>query len=311
MRRVSESSWGISALARVARALPPGSDGAAATLAAWLARRIRPEREAAARANAALLFPALGSRTHGRLARDAGAAYARFVIEYLRHLGIAPETLARRVRFDPHPGIVDALADGRGLVACTAHVGNWELGALALTCLGRPVTVVARPQFLPSWRPAVREAKESAGIRVIAPEGATPILTRALEEGGIVGLLVDGDGYSRGRPARLAGQGVALPFGPARLAAATGAVLAGGTCLRVGPDRFAARLVPLGGTEHGPIADSDLLHREVAAWLEGVLLAHPGAWCVFRPFFAPIAPAAPAARTAPTAPTAPAGGERA
>jgi KDO2-lipid IV(A) lauroyltransferase len=257
-----------------------------AAAAAWAARRRHPERERAARDNAATLFPRLGAGAVQRLGRAAGVAYVRFLIEYLRHLGRDPEELGQRVLLAPEPRVVAALERGRGLVVCTAHVGNWELGALALARLGRPVTVVARPQFLPSWRARVREAKESAGIRVISPEGSIPVLAQALEKGGIVGLLVDGGGFSRGAPARIAGREVLLPVGPARLAALSGAVLAGGTCRRVGPDRFAAEMAPLAGTEHEPIADPGVLHAAVAAWLEGTLLEFPGGWCVFRPFFA-------------------------
>jgi KDO2-lipid IV(A) lauroyltransferase len=291
MPGVTGNAWGISTLAWAARALPPAADGAAAAVAAWVARGRAPERERAARDNAARLFPGLDERARARLGRAAGVAYARFVIEYLRHLGMEPDAVGRRVSFTPEPWLVDALERGRGLVMCTAHVGNWELGALALARLGRPVTVVARPQFLPSWRARVREAKETAGIRVIAPEGSTPVLAAALEAGGIVGLVVDGDGFSRGAPARVAGSPVLLPYGPAKLAARSGAVLAGGTCRRVGPDRFTGAMEPLAGTEHGPVEDLDTLHAAVAAWLERTLLAHPGGWCVFRPFFSnPVPP---------------------
>jgi lauroyl/myristoyl acyltransferase len=108
---------------------------------------------------------------------------------------------------------------------------------------------------------------------------------RFLGQGGVLGLLVDGAGYHVGDPARLAGRETRLPSGPAKLAALSGAVLAGGTCFRVAPDRFQSELHALAGTERAPVEDAAVLHAAVARWLEELLLAHPGEWCIFRRFF--------------------------
>jgi KDO2-lipid IV(A) lauroyltransferase len=283
---VLETAWSLPALARAARLSPPAADPALARIAAAVAARLHPERERAARANAARLFPDLPPRRHAALARRAAAAHVRTVLEYLRALGDPPGAPAARVHLAAPDTLIAALASGRGLVACTAHIGNWELGALALRRLGQPVTVVAEPQYLPAWRGGVRAAKESAGVRAVAPERSAPALLRALRRGETVGLLVDGAGFARGLPARLAGHAVPLPAGPARLAARTGAVLAAGLCTRTRGGGFAVAVEPLGGTERGAVADVAALHAAMAAWLERALLAHPGEWCVFRPFFA-------------------------
>src|SRR5262249_4501680 len=169
---------------------------------------------------------------------------------------------------------------------CTAHVGNWEMGARALVRLGRPIQVIAEPQYAPHWRNAVLGSKRSSGIQILSPNTSPRPLIRSLQEGAVIGLLVDGAGYMHGRQSILAGHATTLPSGPARLAALSGAVLAGGTCFRTAPDRFVSELHALGGTEHGPVRDVDALHAAVAQWLEDLLLAHPGEWCIFRPFFA-------------------------
>lgn len=285
--------WTLALLAGAAGALPPAADDAVAGVAAHLTRRLRPERERAARENLSRLFPELEPRAVEALARRAGAAYARFVIEYLRALRAGPERLAERTRLRVEPALAEAVAGGRGLVVCAAHIGNWEMGALVLPRFGRPVTVVARAQFLPAWRDRVREAKRSARIRVVGPEEPAIALYRTLARGGIVALLVDGTGFARGRPARLAGHDVVLPAGPAGLAARTGAVLAGALCRRGAPGRFAVEMEALAGTAQRAVRDPDALHGAVAAWLERTLRAHPGEWCIFRRFFGPAADAAP------------------
>jgi len=306
MLAVSFPPWTLSVLAGAARALPPAADDRVARAAAGVARRLRPERERAARENLSRLFPELPPPAVAALARAAGTAYARFVIEYLRALDGDPERLAERVRLRVDPAVTEAVAAGRGLVVCTAHIGNWEMGALVLPRFGRDATVVARPQFLPGWRAGVRAAKLRAGLRVAAPEEPAIALCRTLARGGVVALLVDGAGFARGRAARLAGRDVLLPGGPAGLAARTGAVLAGALCRRVGPGRFAVEIEGLAGTATAAGRDEAALHAAVAAWLERAVRAHPGEWCVFRPFFAAADPA-PAAAVGPAAGAAAAG----
>lgn len=287
----------LRALALLARVLPARTDGPLSGVAAGIARLLAPERHAGARANAAALFPDASAE---RLGARAGAAYARFLIEYLRELGRGHPDDPARNELEVGSGVREALAGGRGMVMCTLHLGNWEMGARALHRFGRPLRIVAEPQYARAWRDEVVRSKRATGMEVVSPSESPRALVRFLRDGGILGLLVDGSGFARGTPARLAGHDVLLPAGPARLSALSGAVLTGGTCLRVAPDRFRTAIGPLAGTEIGPVTDVDRLHAAMARWLEQLLLAHPGEWCIFRRFFdaAPLPTAAPAWRTA-------------
>lgn len=266
----------LTVLSRLAAAVPPSWDDA---LARALASLTPPNRHAASRANNAVLFP----HATEDLARAANQAYARFMIEYLRELRRGDDSVRNPLTIGP--GVREALESGRGLVMCTAHVGNWEMGARTLARLGRPIKVIAEPQYAPAWRESVKNSKRATGIEIVAPDASPRRLIRDLQHGAVIGLLVDGAGYTHGRPTHLAGHTTTLPSGPARLAALSGAVLAGGTCFRTSPDHFQSELHALAGTETQPIHDADALHTAIAQWLEDLLLAHPGAWCIFRPFF--------------------------
>jgi KDO2-lipid IV(A) lauroyltransferase len=255
-----------------------------ARLLARLAQHWQPERERAARRNLAVLRPRWAPAARAAAARGASTAYARFLLEYLRLHDRAPSAVSRLVAFDLDAGSEAALSGGRGLVVCTAHVGNWEVGAQALAARGARVAVVAGAQFAPGWRRAVARAKARAGIQIVGPGESPRRLLRVLAEGGAVCLLVDGDLYARGWPARVAGCRISLPSGPARLAARSGAALVGSLCLRAGFG-FRVEMRCLGATADGPVADALLLHAAVAAWLEAALERHATEWCVFRPFF--------------------------
>ena len=284
-------------LARLlARALPGVADTAVARLVAIVADQLRPERERAARANLAALQPAWSAPELARAARSAHAAYARFLLDYLRHAGRS-RRLAGRVRFHEDARCGEALRRGRGWIVCTAHVGNWEVGAMALAERGLATMVVAGDQFAASWRSGVRDLKRRAGIEVVGPHQSSRRLLRHLQRGGVVCLLVDGDLFAGGWPAQVGGREVLLPSGPARLAAASGALLVGALCRREG-DGFRIELEALGETPQPVTAGAPVgtaarrLHDAVAAWLDRTLRRHAAEWCIFRPFFPPARTAA-------------------
>jgi len=150
----------LAVLSRLAASLPPTWDDAIARAAATLVSRLP-----AARANNEVLFPQSNAND---LARAANRAYARFMIEYLRELRRGDDPVRNPLTVGP--GVREALDSGRGLVMCTAHVGNWEMGARTLARLGRPIKVIAEPQYAPAWRETVKNSKRATGIEIVAPD---------------------------------------------------------------------------------------------------------------------------------------------
>jgi lauroyl/myristoyl acyltransferase len=128
-------------------------------------------------------------------------------------------------------------------------------------------------------------AKASLGVEVVGPSAAR--LVRALARGAVVALLVDGDVATARRDALLFGARAALPLGPARLAARTGARLVAGRCERADAASYRVRLAAL---DDGLVpGDENARFERTRAWLEGTLREAPGAWCLFRPFFEDVA----------------------
>src|SRR5437879_10288008 len=89
-----------------------------------------------------LAFPELDLATRRRLVRatfrHAGQAFAELSLF---------ETILRRpdyVRLEGVEALDTALARGRGAIAVTGHVGNWELLAAWAAAIGYPITVVVR-----------------------------------------------------------------------------------------------------------------------------------------------------------------------
>lgn len=203
---------------------------------------------------------------------------------------------ARGYRFTSSglPAIRRALAEGRGAVLLTAHVGNWEIMGHLLADIGAPVVLV---MYAADDDPsdAARAALERArGFRVIRAEGspatAAAILS-ALRAGCCVGMMGDRVLAGRALDVPFLGGRTALPVAPLAVAAAAGAPIFHVFALREGPRRYAFT-----GHAAAPVDVADRAARpaalqralaEYAGRLETVVAEHPWQWGNFFPFWLP------------------------
>lgn len=83
---------------------------------------------------------------------------------------------------------------GKGVIVASMHFGDWELGSLAFGWLGAPMTIVAEPTRNPAIERRVTALRTLSGHRAVAPRFALIRMARTLQQGGIVGMLVDVNG---------------------------------------------------------------------------------------------------------------------
>ncbi len=154
--------------------------------------------------------------------------FSKFMVGYTDLAPFRPEVIERWVegREEARRVLGDLLAEGKGLIVITLHLGNWEMGLRLLARLGVPVNVVLRPEEAEGPARYEREARTDPAIRVIeagdsAWSGLDLLL--ALRRGEIVAIQGDrsyGPGVAR---ATLFGAPLDLPTGPLALAQASGA----------------------------------------------------------------------------------------
>src|SRR5690606_33659359 len=109
-----------------------------------LVPRILPEVRELSLEHLALALPELGRDAHERLGRDMFPGHTRSVIEIVRMADLAAR-IDDVVSTEGVEILDEALAAGRGVIAVTGHIGNWELLAAYFGMHGYPVTVIATP----------------------------------------------------------------------------------------------------------------------------------------------------------------------
>ncbi len=84
-----------------------------------------------------------------------------------------------------------ALAQGRGALLITGHLGNWELGGSYIAARGVPVDAIARHMSNRVFERYLTRVRERFGVRVIFDEAAVRHIPRATRENRVVGMLSD------------------------------------------------------------------------------------------------------------------------
>jgi len=180
-----------------------------------------------------------------------------------------------------------AVAEGRGVVFASAHLGPWERVAASLVQAGVPLTVVAREPYDPRLASIYRRIRDARGVRTVyrGASGAGLALVRVLRRGGVLGIPMDLASRVPSVEVPFLGTPAPTPVGPARLAIRTGAAVVVGTVARGTDGSLALSFVRIGGNS----SEEDLT-AQINEELSNRIRALPELWpWMHRRWRAPIA----------------------
>ncbi|MFP5346103.1 MAG: phosphatidylinositol mannoside acyltransferase [Actinomycetes bacterium] len=229
-------------------------------LGSWQAVRLLPERVAYAlfdvfaavawrwrlggvdqlEANLARVRPEATPVELRRLSREGMRSYLRYWCDVFRLPSWSRERILVGCRLEGDEPLRACLAEGRGVVAALAHMGNWDHAGAWSTLRLAPVTTVAERLEPAEVSDAFLAFRERLGMEILnldragagrgtgaggTSSGIFPTLVRRLREGGFVPLVADRDLTSSGVEVDFFGERARMAVGPAALAEVTGAAL--------------------------------------------------------------------------------------
>lgn len=177
----------------------------------------------------------------------------------------------------------EALSGGKGVVMLSAHLGNWELGAMALATR-YPISVIVNVHKDPRVNRFFERRRAAAAVRSIPLGGAFQECLKVLAAGGLVGVNGDRLYSGAGVETVFFGKSTRLPSGPAFLSLRSGAPIVAG-CLVPKKEtggyemRFYESVFP------GPFSP-EAYQRRCVAMLERMIGDHPTQWFAFAPVWA-------------------------
>lgn len=214
--------------------------------------------------------------------REVFRHFGRYIVEFFSiHRVLHPG-----LRIEGYQHLEDIRHRGSGAILLTAHLGNWEAGAILIRRMGFPVAAVALPHDDPKMDRLFNDQRQRCGIEVI-PLGrhAARRSLRALRQGWLLGLLGDREFSDQGLRMPLCGREVILPRGPAVLSLRARVPVIPAFLVREGSWAFRLHLdVPIWPTtEETDDMAVAALTRRYAAVLERYLKLFPEQWLMFQP----------------------------
>lgn len=143
----------------------------------------------------------------------------RAAMEILYMPNLSESFIKEHIQLDGAHYLDDALAEGKGVIVLTAHIGNWEWMGAALAAYGYPATTIVKKQPNAQFTRLMNEYREMVGMEVFARGGNEMIrAAKALKKKKLLGFLADQDGYIHGLPVPFLGQESSAVIGPATFA---------------------------------------------------------------------------------------------
>lgn len=245
-----------------------------------VAHAVVPSARRIARENVKSAFPEMSDaevrafvrRNYRRLGERLGEAVAS--LDEKRAIDPLPFAPGARAVFD------DALAEGRGMVFASAHLGPWERVAATLVGAGLPLTAVAREAYDPRLTPIYDRLRGGRGVGVVyrSQPGAAAAMLRTLRAGRMLGIPMDLASRVPSIEVPFLGSPARTPIGPAKLALRTGAAVVVGTIDAEGM-LSATRIATAG-------ADAPLLTERINSELSRRIREIPEEWVWMHARFA-------------------------
>lgn len=233
-------------------------------------------------ANLQLAFgDALDEKARRVVLRKSFVHFARVVLDAL---WFSRDTATRTNRYVHFDESMDVLFQDEPQVCVTAHMGNWELIAMAFAARGHALSSVAALLANPSVGRLFIELRERTGQEIIVREGAVRVLLKRLRQGRKIALVLD-------QNTRLSEGGVFVnffgvpatvsPIG-ASLALHTGSKVVTGFCFPQPDGSYVVSGTPGGlAVEQNRVNDREALiplTQEITSITEDFIRKMPSAW---------------------------------
>jgi len=237
--------------------------------------------------NLRAIFPEKLNREIRRIRIRMARNFAKYLVDFFRFEKLDKEYIKNNIRIENINYFNQAISKGKGVIVLSAHLGNWELGGVAVAQSGYPFWVVALVHKEKKVNDFFNFQREAKGIRVIPLGKAAKKSLDVLNNNGLLALAGDRDFTGKGVVMDFFGKSAVFPEGPAALSLKTGASIVPGFMLRNPDDTFTLRIekpiefIPTGDKKQDM---KELMQRYIIIF-EEYIREYPDQWYMFKRFW--------------------------
>ncbi len=227
-----------------------------------------------------------------QLTREMFRNFGRYLVEFFRmNKMVNASFIEENVIVENLGSIKKVLDQKKGAIILTAHIGNWELGALVLSELGYPLTVIALPHTNKRVNDFFNRQREEKGNMKVVPTNIG--VRKCISELGLnhlVAVVGDRDFFNNGEEINFLGEKAIIPKGAAVFSLKTGAPIIPIFFIRTELNKYTLKIIdPIyppvvsKGEENRKEAIKALINQYVPV-IEGIIKQYPSQWLMFRDF---------------------------
>ncbi len=242
---------------------------------------------ARAYANLKAIFPDKSDNEIRRIRLRMFRNFARYLVDFFRFSVIDEEYIKKNVTLVNINYLDQVLNSGKGGILLSAHLGNWELGGIAVPLLGYPTSAVALTHKHKKVNNFFVTQRENKGLKVIPLGKAVKQCLSAIASNQLIALVGDRDFSEKGMIVDFFNKPTIFPEGPAAFHLKTGAPIIPIFMLRNQDDSFTYKLEkPI---EFTPTGDRNKDVKELISLyiliFEDYIRKYPDQWYMFRQFW--------------------------
>ncbi|MFH1715139.1 MAG: lysophospholipid acyltransferase family protein [Elusimicrobiota bacterium] len=163
-------------------------------------------------------FPDKSDKEINKITKDMFSHLGKNLFEFLSFPKLTKRKLEKLVTVTGSEYLEEAIKNGRGIIFCTGHIGNWEIFAAYYAMLNYPVNVLAKRVYDDRLNDMLSAYRMSKGVKPILRSEGTKDLIRALKNNEFLGLLIDQDTNVKNCFVKFFNRDAATPVGAAALA---------------------------------------------------------------------------------------------
>lgn len=248
-----------------------------------------PQDREAVKDNLKTIFPNKSEKEINRMMFNLFRNFAKYLVDFFRFSKLDREYIKKYIRLENMGYLDEAIKRGKGGIILSAHLGNWELGAVVIALLGYPLWAVVLPHKHKKVDDFFNYQRQIKGVNVIPLGKAVRQCLKVLRGNKILALVGDRDFSEKGQVLDLFGKRTFFPEGTAVFALKTGTLIVPGFMIRNENDTFTLRFEkPMDfSRQNGDYTKEDIkaVISEYKKVIEDYIRRYPEQWYMFRRFW--------------------------
>lgn len=236
------------------------------------------------------LKPLIKNDNLRKSARQVFRNFALYLVDFFRFSKLDLSFLKKYVAIEGEEYLWQAKKRKKGVIALTAHLGNYELGAAFASLLGYKIYAIALPHKDLRVNNFFIQQRKLYDVEVIPTGTRVKKCFQLLRENKIVAFLGDRDfSFKQGVKVKLCGKEAVIPRGPAFFSLKTGACVLPSFLIREPHNKKYYRLIfkqpILPVKENGNKKSEQEIIEEYKKILEKYILKFPTQWYMFQKYW--------------------------